>query len=245
MESISILFLVLLFFIAMLYSSVGHGGASGYLALMALFHFAPEVMRPSALLLNVFVSLIAWLQYSRTVELNKKLFFWLIAGSIPAAFAGALISVDNVVYKQILGVLLVFQAVRMLGFMKADFHGIKQPEMIPAILLGIAIGLISGMIGIGGGIILSPLLIMLGWANIRQTALISALFIFLNSLSGLSGLFVKGANFDSVLYIWIIVALGGGLIGSWLGSKKFHPATLKTLLGVILIVAGLKLILIK
>lgn len=244
METLSILFLILLFFIAMLYSSVGQGGASGYLALMGIFHFAPEIMRPTALLLNVFVSLIAWFQYSRSTQLNKKLFIWLILGSLPASFVGALIPVDAVVYKQILGVLLIFQAVRLLGFMNAQFHGLKEPDLIPAVLLGICIGLLSGLIGIGGGIILSPILLMLGWANIRQTALISALFIFLNSLSGLSGLLLKGTSFDSVLYIWIIVALGGGLIGSWLGSKKFHPATLKTLLGVILIVAGLKLILI-
>lgn len=229
----------------MLYSSVGHGGASGYLALMGIFHFAPEVMRPSALLLNVFVSFIAGMQYSRSTEINKKLFLWLILGSIPASFLGAFIAIDVVVYKQILGVLLVFQAVRLLGFAKAQFQGIKEPDAIPAILLGIGIGLISGMIGIGGGIILSPVLLMLGWANIRQTALLSAWFIFLNSLSGLSGLVLQGTKFDPVLYIWILIALLGGLIGSWVGSKKFNPATLKIVLGVVLVVAGLKLILVK
>jgi uncharacterized protein len=242
MESISILFLVLLFVIALLYSSVGHGGASGYLALMGLFHFAPEVMRPSALLLNVFVSLIAWWQYSRSVQLNKKLFLWLICGSIPAAFAGALITVDSHLYKQMLGVILLFQAARLFGLFRASQQNAKKPQMVPAIILGLAIGLLSGMIGIGGGIILSPLLLMLGWTDIKQTALISALFIFLNSLAGISGLLAQGLKFDSVLYIWIVVALAGGFLGSWLGSKRFSANTLKGLLAFILLFAGVKLI---
>lgn len=229
----------------MLYSSVGHGGASGYLALMGLFSFAPEVMRPSALLLNIFVSLAAWIQYSRTVEMNRKLFIWLVAGSIPATFLGSMIAIDTSVYKQILGVLLVFQAARMIGLLKTPPAIQKKPDYFPAILLGALIGFLSGIIGIGGGIILSPLLLMLGWADIRQTALLSAVFIFLNSISGLTGLVLQGANFDPVLYIWMVVAVSGGLLGSWIGSRQFTPSVLKSILGIVLIVAGVKLILIK
>jgi len=245
MEPVSIFFLFLLFVVALLYSSVGHGGASGYLALMGIFAFAPDVMRPSALMLNVFVSLIAWWQYSRSVSWNKKLFLWLIAGSIPTSFFGAMVSIEADVYKQILGALLFFQAIRLLGFIKTPFEGLNQPSMVIAICMGAGIGFLSGLIGIGGGIILSPLLLLLGWTDLKQTALISALFIFVNSLSGLTGLVIKGTTFDPVLYIWIVFALAGGLLGSWLGSKKFTSATLRTLLGLVLLVAGLKLIWIK
>jgi uncharacterized membrane protein YfcA len=109
-------------------------------------------------------------------------------------------------------------------------------------LIGAGIGLISGIIGIGGGIILSPMLLLLGWANIKQTALMSALFIFVNSLSGMAGIVAKGVNFDPVLYLWIAVAVTGGILGSWAGSRKMTPVSLRRILGVVLLVAGSKLI---
>jgi uncharacterized protein len=244
MEFNSIIFLTLLFLIAALYASVGHGGASGYLALMALFHFSPEVMRSSALILNVLVSLIAAWQFSNAISLNKKLFLWLIAGSIPAAFVGATITVDVTLYKHILGVLLLFQALRLIGLFNIKTRVAAQPVMLPAIAIGITIGLLSGIIGIGGGIILSPLLLLLGWADIRQTALISALFIFVNSIAGIAGLYHKSFQVESTFYIWIGCALIGGLLGAWLGRTKFSSQLLTKLLGVVLLIAGLKLVLI-
>ncbi len=238
----AILFLVLLFIVAVLYSSVGHGGASGYLALMGLFHFAPDVMRPTALVLNLFVSLIAWWQYSRQEILQKKLFFWLILGSIPATFAGSLISLDVSLYKQLLGVLLLIPAFKMFGFFKSENQIVNAPRFLPAVIFGIGIGLLSGVIGIGGGILLSPLLIMLGWSDIRQTALMSALFIFVNSLTGIGGLAKSGIEFHPELLVWCILAIAGGLIGSGVGSRKASSGTLKHILGVLLIIAGLKLV---
>ena len=241
MTTESLIFLLLLFIIATLYSSVGHGGASGYLALMGLFHFAPEVMRPTALMLNLFVSLIAWAQYSRRIVLNKKLFLWLIAGSIPAAFVGALITIDATLYKQLLGGLLLLPAFRLLGFFKTAPQNEKEPSFFPAVIIGIGIGLLSGVIGIGGGIILSPLLLMLGWTDIKQTALISALFIFVNSLSGMAGLVTHGIEIQPEAYMWIVVAIAGGALGSWVGSTKFSTQTLRRVLGMVLVIAGLKL----
>lgn len=238
----SILFLVLLLIIAVLYSSVGHGGASGYLALMGVFHFAPDVMRPAALVLNLFVSFIAWWQYSRQVTLQKKLFFWLILGSVPAAFAGSLLSLDVSLYKQMLGILLLIPAFRMFGFFKPENQVVHEPRLFPAVTFGIIIGLLSGVIGIGGGIILSPLLMMLGWSDIRQTALMSALFIFVNSLTGIIGLTVKGVEFHPDLPLWCIIAVLGGLVGSLIGSRKASSATLTQILGVVLVIAGLKLL---
>ena len=209
---------------------------------MGIFHFAPEVMRPTALMLNLFVSLMAWWQYSRSEKLNTKLFLWLIAGSIPAAFLGALITIDVTVYKQLLGGLLLLPAFRLLGFFKAAPQSPKEPTFFPALGFGIGIGLLSGVIGIGGGIILSPLLLMLGWANIKQTALLSALFIFVNSLSGMAGLVVQGLQFQPEAYWWIGVAIAGGALGSWVGSTKVSSQTLKHILGVVLVIAGVKLI---
>lgn len=242
MEINTIIFLILLFIVALLFSSVGHGGASGYLALMGLFHFTPDVMRPSALVLNVLVSLIAAWQYSGTDKLNQRLFFWLILSSIPAAFIGATISIDTILYKKILGLIVIFQAINLLFLFKIQPVGISKPPVPLIVISGSAIGLLSGLVGIGGGILLSPLLLLIGWATIRQTAYISALFIFLNSLAGIAGLLHGGTDFSSVLYLWIGIAAIGGFIGARLGSRVLSISVLRKVLGVVLIIAGIKLI---
>lgn len=243
MEFSQILFLSLLFFIALLYSGVGHGGASGYLALMGLFHFSPEHMRPAALVLNIFVSGVAWFQFSRSAKMNTRLFLWLIMGSIPAAFIGAGITIDATVYKRILGAILLFQSLRLLGLIQIANQFKVSVSFLPVFIAGLSIGFLSGIIGIGGGIILSPLLLLFGWADMKQTALMSAVFIFLNSIAGVLGLFSTDTYFEPVLYLWVVVAFAGGLIGSWLGSIKVPSSKLKQLLGVVLIIAGIKLIL--
>jgi uncharacterized membrane protein YfcA len=243
MELTTILFLAALFLVALLYSSVGHGGASGYLALMALFHFAPESMRSTALVLNVLVSLVAAWQYAGKEKLNIRFFLWLIAGSIPLAYLGARITVDAGIYKMMLGGFLLFHAVRLLDIFKIKPTSTTTPPNWIVVVTGAAIGLISGMIGVGGGIILSPLLLAFGWAGMKQTALTSALFIFVNSAAGLAGLFSKGFAFESDLYLWLIIAFAGGLIGSRLGSRTLSSDVLKKMLAVVLLIAGLKLIL--
>jgi uncharacterized membrane protein YfcA len=240
-DSYSLLFLILLFAVAFLYSSVGHGGASGYLALMGIFSVAPATMKPAALLMNVFVSAIAFIQYSRTTPLNKKLFLLLIIGSVPAAFFGAKISLDVSVYKKILGVLLLFPVLRLLGFFGKEKETLKEYNVALAVLIGIGVGLISGMIGIGGGIILSPILILLGWTNIKQAAVIAAPFIFLNSISGLISLSMKGFNLETQVYLWIAIAIAGGMLGSWYGSSKLQNDLLKKFLAAVMLIAIIKL----
>ncbi len=242
MDSSQLIFLLLLFVVAFLYSSVGHGGASGYLALMGLYHFAPEVMKPSALIMNIIVSLMAFAQYSRTSSLNKKLFLLLIVGSIPAAFFGARIIIDAFIYKKILAVILLFPVLRLLGVFGKGATTQKDFNPFLVVTLGIVIGFISGMIGIGGGIILSPIILFMGWADMKQTATISSLFIFLNSISGMVSLITKGVTIAPSIYVWVAVTVIGGIIGSYYGSKKFENTLLKKILGVVLLIASVKLL---
>lgn len=234
--------IILLLIIAFLYSSVGHGGASGYLALMAFFSFTPEVMRPTALLLNIVVSFIAFIQYYRSGYFKWKLFYPFAITSIPMAFVGGLITVDAGLYKKILAVLLLFSVIRLLGVSMKNNRVLKEPNILIALLIGAAIGLFSGMIGIGGGIILSPLVLILGWADMKQSAAVSALFIFVNSLAGLAGLFTKGFEFKPEMGYMILIALLGGLAGSYFGAKKFKSTLLSKLLAVVLLIAIYKLV---
>jgi uncharacterized membrane protein YfcA len=237
-----IIFYVLLVLVAFLYSSVGHGGASGYLALMAFFSFAPETMRSTALLLNIFVSLIAFIQYYRGGFFKWNLFWPFALASFPAAFIGGMITVDVGLYKKILAVLLLFSVIKLLGikFKTATFD-VKQNVFL-AILIGAIIGLFSGMIGIGGGIILSPIILLLHWADMKKTAAVSALFIFVNSIAGFAGLITKGFEFKTEMGWMIVLALIGGIAGSYFGVNKFKSDFLNKLLAIVLIIASIKLI---
>ena len=239
---ISLIFFLILFAVAFLYASVGHGGASGYLALMAIYGFAPEVMKPTALLLNLFVSLTSFIQFYRGKHFNWKIFLPLALASIPMAFAGGLISLDAHIYKKILGLLLLIPIIRFFFFRNIEVQDLKKTNPGISIVLGGSIGLLSGMIGIGGGIILSPVLLLLKWTDQKQTAAISALFIFVNSLSGLFGQLTKGIHFSGDMILMVIIAFAGGLIGAWLGSQKFKQEVLKLILASALSVAAFKLL---
>ena len=236
------LFYTLLFFVAFLYSSVGHGGASGYLALMALFTITPEVMRPTALMLNLFVSLTSFIQFYRGQHFNWRIFLPFAIASIPLSFAGGLITLDAVVYKKMLGLLLLIPIIRFLFFANLRPDELKKSNTILSLVIGAAVGFLSGLIGIGGGIILSPVLLLLKWTDMKQTAAISALFIFVNSLSGLAGQVTKGIQFSPDMYIYVVIAFIGGICGAYFGSLRFKQTILKYILASVLMLAAYKLL---
>lgn len=224
-----------------MYSSVGHGGASGYLALMALFGVSATLMRASALTLNLFVSAVSFYAFYRGGFFKLKILLPLIVGSIPLAFIGARINVDPQIYKYILGIFLLFAVSRMVYVPKSGQKQIIPFNIYIAIFLGAFLGFFSGMIGIGGGIILSPVLLLIGWTNIKETAAISAIFIFLNSASGLLGLLSSGFYPSPQIFTWVVVAFAGGLIGAYIGSQKLSLIKLRYLLAFVLLLASVKL----
>ncbi len=242
MAESALLFYFLLFLVAFLYASVGHGGASGYLALMAIFSITPEVMKPTALLLNLFVSLTSFIQYYRGGHFKWKTFLPFAIASIPMSFIGGLVVIDGNIYKKILGVLLLIPIARFLFFQNPRVDQTKKPDSILSLIIGGCIGLLSGLIGIGGGIILSPVLLLLKWTDQKQTAAISALFIFVNSLSGLAGQLTKGIHFSTDMFWYVIIAFAGGLCGAYFGALRFKQTILKNILASVLLLAVYKLL---
>ncbi|MEJ8819436.1 sulfite exporter TauE/SafE family protein [Lacibacter sp. H407] len=236
------LFYILLFLVAFLYASVGHGGASGYLALMAIFSIAPEVMKPTALLLNLFVSLTSFIQFYRGGFFKWNVFWPFALLSVPMAYFGGKVGIDADVYKKILGLLLLIPVARFLFFSNIQVDEPKKVNAGLAVVIGAAIGFLSGLIGIGGGIILSPILLMLKWADMKQAAAISALFIFVNSLSGLAGQLTKGIQFTTDMYLYVVIAFAGGLAGAYFGSVKLKQGMLKYMLATVLLIAAVKLL---
>lgn len=240
-----ILFFIFLPLVAFMYASVGHGGASGYLALMVLFSFATEDTRIIALTLNLFVAGISFYHFYKKGHFNVKLFTPFILGSIPAAFIGGMIEVDPIWYKRILGIFLLFATIRFV-LQKKEKTIIRNVNFPLAMIIGATIGLFSGMIGIGGGIILSPVILLFGWGNLKETAAVSALFIFVNSALGLAGNYFNNFSLDiglplQTFALIICLAIIGGTLGSQWGSKIKNNEVLKYLLAFVLAVASIKL----
>jgi len=237
-----LLFKLLIFIVAFLYAMVGHGGASGYLALMAIFNMTPALMKPTALLLNLFVSLTAFIQFYRNGHFKWKIFLPFALASIPLSFLGGMITLDGNIYKKILGIFIIFPIIRFLFYRNYTDEELKENNILGSIAIGGSIGFVSGLIGIGGGIILSPILLLLRWTNQKQTAAISAMFIFVNSLSGLIGQITKGISLNVSMFEFVGIAFVGGLLGSWLGAFKFNQQFLKYALAIVLAFASYKLL---
>jgi uncharacterized membrane protein YfcA len=231
--------ILLLAIMAFLYASVGHGGASGYLAVMALFAIAPPVMKQTALLLNLGVSLMSFIAFYRQGYFKWTLFWPFALGSIPAAYLGARIPLADSTYKQILGACLFLAVIRMVVTLKESEP--RKLYLVIGVLAGAAIGVLSGMIGIGGGIILSPLLLLFRWANLKEAAAISALFIFVNSVSGLVGLKTWIPFDQSQMLYWLAASLVGGFLGARWGAGIASNTKVKWILALVLVIASLKL----
>ena len=236
-----LLFIICLMLIAFFYSSVGHGGASGYLALMAIFGFEPQMMRASALILNLFVAGIAFYSYYRDGHFSWRILWPFLITSMPAAYLGARMHLDPQVYKIILGVFLIIAVGRMLFLQGKGLEKMKDPPLGLSMIIGFVLGLLSGMIGIGGGIILTPILLLLRYANVKEAAAASALFIFLNSVTGLLGVFQNGFSLQRDFILWIAGALFAGFLGSYTGSRKLSSVRLQYVLALVLVVASAKL----
>lgn len=235
-----LLFILSMFLVAFLYSSVGHGGASGYLALMALFGIEVVLMKPSALILNLFVSSIAFYAFYRAGHFRLRLLLPFVLRSVPLAFLGGTLELSPMLYKKILGTFLFIAALRIL--IRPGKEGDLRKVSVPiALVVGALIGFFSGMIGIGGGIILSPVLLLTRWGGMKETAAASAAFIFLNSLAGLSGHLVAGMEVSPNIVLWIVVVMAGGFLGSRFGGFKFTVAQLKYLITLVLVIASIKL----
>jgi uncharacterized membrane protein YfcA len=232
---------VAVFLVAIMYSSVGHGGASGYLAVMALLAVAPEITRPTALMLNLFVSSIAFAQFYRGGHFDGRIFLSFAVGSIPMAFVGGMIHLPTTVYKIVLGVCLILASVRLALDLKSDEDS-RQPAIWICVVIGALLGFVSGLVGVGGGIFLTPILLLMNWTETKKAAGISALFIFVNSLSGLAGNYAQVLKLPTTVYVWIVAAIIGGVIGATLGSFRFNSLALRRMLAVGLTFAGLKLI---
>ena len=237
--------LILLFLavglIAFLYSSVGHAGASGYIATMTLFGIAPTVIRPTALVLNILVASIGTFQFWRAGHFSWKLFWPFALLSIPAAYLGGYLQPSVSILKILIGVVLLLSAARLM------VHRSDPPQTFPpsppvAVSVGAGLGFLAGLTGTGGGIFLTPVLLFLRWAHIRQAAAVSALFIWVNSIAGLVGYFTKVRTIPSLGLILAAAAIIGGIIGSHLGSRRFAVRVISLCLATVLLIAGIKLI---
>ena len=237
--------LAILFLIgAALYSSVGHGGASSYLAVMGLFAFAPDVMKPTALALNILVAAVATFKFYRARLFSWNLFWPFAIASVPAAFVGGATTLPGRWYKILVGVVLLYAAVWMFrSALRPIAKESRYPPLWAAIVAGAAIGFLSGLTGVGGGIFLSPLLLYAGWAETRETSGVAAPFIMVNSIAGLLGHLSSVQQVPPNLPLWGIAAVAGGWIGASYGSTRAPAPVLRQLLSLVLIVAGAKLVL--
>ncbi|ABG58597.1 sulfite exporter TauE/SafE family protein [Cytophaga hutchinsonii] len=236
----------LFLFVAFIYSSVGHAGASGYLAVMSLLSFPLLEIKSTSLILNIVVASIASYKFIKAGYFDAKVFIYFSITSIPAAFIGGAITLDPFWFKWFAGVFLLVSAVALIIRNKQiEQNEIKEVNLYTALIVGAVIGLFSGLIGVGGGIFLSPLIIVMGWTSLKKTSGVAALFILCNSLIGLAGhMFSNTFQVHNIAY-WVVAVIIGGYAGSHLGSTLYKNKFLIAILFVVLCSAGLKFLLVK
>ncbi len=242
-EQLTLLTLAI-FIVAFLYSSVGHAGASGYIAVMSLFGLAPAVIKPTALTLNILVASIGTWQFYRAGYFSWRMFWPFAVLAVPMAFLGGYLNLPTQVFKIVVGIVLIFSAARFL-WQPAEDSVAHEPSRPVAILWGAGLGLLAGLTGTGGGIFLTPLLLFMRWAQVKTAAAVSALFILVNSAAGLLGNLSSLGRFENYPSFALMIAAAaviGGTAGSYLGSQRFDHTTIKRLLAMVLLIAGVKLI---
>lgn len=245
---------LIIFFIGFCYSSVGHGGASGYLGAMSFFTggsrdalssfriFAPAKISTTALLLNILVSGTSFLSFKKAGHFKSSLLYPFLISSIPMAFIGGLIHLHAKTYSLLLALTLIWAALRLTFNNRTEEQERKPLKVLVALGIGAIIGLVSGMIGIGGGIFLSPLLLLNRWSTVKEAAAVSAPFIFINSISALIGRALVGKLLIAPMLPFVIAAFLGGLLGSYLGANRFTGLILRRILGFVLFLAAFKLL---
>ncbi|HUF07059.1 MAG TPA: sulfite exporter TauE/SafE family protein [Candidatus Binatia bacterium] len=245
----SLLLIALFFGAALLYSSVGHAGASAYLAAMALVGLAPDTMRPTALVLNLFVASIVVVRFGRAGHLPWRALVPVALGSVPMAFVGGSIELPGEVYRPLVAFVLVAGAWRLAtasaaaaAAAAADESVAPRVPIVAGMAAGAGIGLLAGLTGTGGGIFLTPLLVLAAWSGARDAAGLSGAFILLNSLAGIAGIALGGFALPAAFPLWVAAVVAGGLIGSWLGAARFSILNLRRALALVLIVAAAKLV---
>jgi uncharacterized protein len=235
-------FCAALFVISVLYSCVGQAGASGYIAAMALFGFAPAAIKPTALVLNVLVSTVVSLRFYRAGHFSWPLFWPLALASVPAALLGGYITLPVRSFSCLLGALLLVGALPFVFSRKSVENSVSPPRLPLALLAGGGVGLLSGLTGVGGGVLITPLLLHCRWAHTKPAAAVSAVFIFVNSVAALIGHLSAARSLPSGLPLYACAAVFGGALGSQLGSSHLSPPAIHRLLGTVLLIAGLKLL---
>jgi hypothetical protein len=236
--ALAALFLV----VAALYSTVGHAGASGYLAALALVGAPPEVMRPTALTLNILVATITTAKFWRAGCFSWRLFWPFAIASVPLALAGGAMTLPIPVYKRLVGIVLLYSAAR-LAWKPVPTNRVSRPPAVSvAIVVGAIVGLLSGLTGVGGGVFLTPLVLFMGWADPKTTFGVSAPFILVNSIAGLAGLLTQGAPLPGAIPIWAFAVMVGGWLGASYGSRRPGQPIVQRVLAVVLVIAGGKLL---
>jgi uncharacterized membrane protein YfcA len=228
---------------AALYTSVGHAGASAYLAIMALFAVAPETMRPTALVLNLIVASLATWRFARAGQINPRLLLICVAGAIPTAYFAGGLTIPGHLYRPLIGIALWAAAVRMLWpSAQAPEAATRTAPAPAAFVTGAAIGGLSGLTGTGGGIFLSPLILLASWEGVRRTSGTAAGFILCVSAAGLAGNLSSVGRLPAELPWFALAVVLGAVVGTRLGVSRLPARRLLQALGVVLLIAGAKLV---
>lgn len=233
---------LLFLLIALLYSSVGHAGASGYIAAMALFDMAPAQMKPIALVMNTAVAALGTYNFWRGGWFRWRLFWPFALTSIPLALIGGAITLPDIYYKPLVGAVLIYSGARLLFPPRGRETHLHPPAIPVAVGTGAGLGFLSGLTGVGGGIFLSPVIVLAGWGNVREASGVAAPFILVNSIAGLIGRGLVDPSIPTPTWPWLGAVLVGGALGSWLGSRRLPMTSIRRLLAIVLFLAGVKML---